>query len=46
MISDSLAPGIIIRAPDKTSARESEDKARWTNDERFLEGSPTMARSR
>ena len=23
MISDSLAPGIVIRAPDKTSARES-----------------------
>ena len=28
MIPDSLAPGIVIRAPDKTSARESGDKAR------------------
>ena len=28
MIPDSLAPGIVIRAPDKTSARESGDEAR------------------
>ena len=27
MIPDSLAPGIVIRAPDKTSARESGDEA-------------------
>ena len=27
MILDSLAPGIVIRAPDKTSARESGDEA-------------------
>ena len=27
MIPDSLAPRIVIRAPDKTSARESEDEA-------------------
>ena len=29
MIPDSLAPGIVIRAPDKTSARESGDEARY-----------------
>ena len=28
MIPDSLAPGIVIRATDKTSARESGDEAR------------------
>ena len=28
MIPDSVAPGIVIRAPDKTSARESGDEAR------------------
>ena len=28
MIPDSLAPGIVIQAPDKTSARESGDEAR------------------
>ena len=28
MIPDSLAPGVVIRAPDKTSARESGDEAR------------------
>ena len=28
MIPDSLAPGIVIRAPDKTSARESGDEAK------------------
>ena len=28
MIPDSLAPGIVIRAPDKTSARESGDEDR------------------
>ena len=27
MIPDSLAPGIVIRASDKTSARESGDEA-------------------
>ena len=27
MIPDSLAPGIVIRAPDKTSAREPGDEA-------------------
>ena len=27
MIPDSLAPGIVIRASDKTSVRESGDKA-------------------
>ena len=27
MIPDSLAPGIVIRAPDKTSERESGDEA-------------------
>ena len=27
MIPDSLAPGIVIGAPDKTSARESGDEA-------------------
>ena len=27
MIPDSLAPGIVMRAPDKTSARESGDEA-------------------
>ena len=27
MIPDSRAPGIVIRAPDKTSARESGDEA-------------------
>ena len=27
MIPDSLAPGIVIREPDKTSARESGDEA-------------------
>ena len=27
MIPDSLAPGIVIRALDKTSARESGDEA-------------------
>ena len=27
MIPDSVAPGIVIRAPDKTSARESGDEA-------------------
>ena len=27
MIPDSLAPGIVIRAPEKTSARESGDEA-------------------
>ena len=27
MIPDSLAPGMVIRAPDKTSARESGDEA-------------------
>ena len=27
MIPDSLAPGIVIRAPDKTSARESGEEA-------------------
>ena len=27
MIPNSVAPGIVIRAPDKTSARESEDEA-------------------
>ena len=27
MIPDSLEPGIVIRAPDKTSARESGDEA-------------------
>ena len=27
MIPDFLAPGIVIRAPDKTSARESGDEA-------------------
>ena len=30
MIPDSLAPGIVIRAPDKTSARESGDEANVT----------------
>ena len=30
MIPDSLAPGIVIRAPDKTSARESGDEAKFT----------------
>ena len=29
MIPDSLAPGIVIRAPDKTSARESGDAATY-----------------
>ena len=29
MIPDSLAPGIVIPAPDKTSARESGDEASW-----------------
>ena len=28
MIPDSLAPGIVIRAPDKTSAREFGDAAK------------------
>ena len=28
MIPDSLAPGIVIRAPNKTSARESGDEAK------------------
>ena len=28
MIPDSLAPGIVIRAHDKTSAKESGDEAR------------------
>ncbi len=28
MIPDSLAPGIVIRAPDKTSVRESGDEPR------------------
>ena len=28
MIPDSLAPGIVIRAPDKTSARESGNEAK------------------
>ena len=27
MIPDSLVPGIVIRAPDKASARESGDEA-------------------
>ena len=27
MIPDSVAPGIVIRAPDKTSTRESGDEA-------------------
>ena len=27
MIPDSFAPGIVIRAPDQTSARESGDEA-------------------
>ena len=31
MIPDSLAPGIAIRAPDKTSARESGDEAEFSN---------------
>ena len=31
MIPDSLASGIVIRAPDKTSARESGDEARITS---------------
>ena len=30
MIPDSVAPGIVIRAPDKTSARESGDEATKT----------------
>ena len=29
MIPDSLAPGLVIRAPDKTSARESGNEASW-----------------
>ena len=29
MIPDSLGLGIVIWALDKTSARESEDEARW-----------------
>ena len=28
MIPDSLAPGIVIRAPDKTSVRQSGDEVR------------------
>ena len=28
MRDDPIAPGIVIRAPDKTSARESGDEAR------------------
>ena len=28
MIPDSLMPGIVIRAPEKTSTRESGDEAR------------------
>ena len=32
MIPDSLAPGIVIRAPDKTSARESGDEANFAHD--------------
>ena len=31
MIPDSLAPGIVIRAPNKTSVRESGDEARRTD---------------
>ena len=29
MIPDSLSPGIVIRAPDKTTARESGDEANF-----------------
>ena len=29
MIPDFLAPGIVIGAPDKTSARESGDAVSW-----------------
>ena len=35
MIPDSLAPGIVIRALDKTSARESGDEARYWRDASF-----------
>ena len=32
MIPDSLVPGIVIRAPDKTSARESGGESSVTKD--------------
>ena len=33
MIPDSFAPGIVIRAPDKTSARESGNEASFQRGE-------------